>query len=161
MLNAAQRLLQNLTEAQKRPRCVFVTGMEKFIARYSRPGRRAGIARRAQLYKACAKDDFDEGKGNLSTLRLLRDSSSAAWQCDLSAHVLQLHGRHVLNSIVSGAAERSDVKQCDQLLALVAGHDRTAVEPFKEAVCVEYIICVNELYADLNSLLGRLAYDDQ
>jgi hypothetical protein len=150
VLSQAQPMLKKLDEAQRRLRCVFVTGL-RIDAQLPHAQAARGVARLAvlQLYHARQKGDIDEARQ--SVRRILRLSRDLRPRGHL---VTQLVSFTVDGMVLSGVLDFTlsqpglDPKGCDKLLAIVLEHEKQAVNPWDESLRIEYILdrnCLDSL----------------
>ncbi len=142
VLDAAKPALQNLDAAQERPQCVFVTGLG-IGALLPHISAARGFARLAplQLCHTSIEGNFDEAEQAIRrTLRLSRDLRPRGMVVHQLVSIA-IDGM-VLGSITEFTLRGSglDVEQCDRLLALLAEHQRDALEPVEEGLRMDYIM---------------------
>ena len=134
--------LRKFDEAQKRPRCVFVTGIT-FDANISHAQVARSVARVLGLKadRDLRRGDFDGAIASVEkTFRLSRDLRPRGGI--VSQLVSIAIDGHVILKVVPLFLANPGLKpeHCDRLIAAIERHQAAAIEPFAEAAKAEYIL---------------------
>ena len=129
LLAKAEPALKKLDEAQQKPRCVFVTGINIWsLMPHAQSARKFGFLACIQLYHARVKGSFGEAEQAVRrTLRLSRNLRLRG------AVIFQLISNNLDATVLTGITDFTlgqqglTAKDCDRLLALLAEHEREAV----------------------------------
>ena len=158
VLTAARPAFQKIDQAQQKTNCVFVTGLHfDSLLPHAQSARQIARLAQLQLYFSGKKGDFDESeKAIRRTLRLSRDLRPRGVL--ISQLVSVAIDAVVLSSIQNFTLRQPGLKpqQCDRLLALLAEHEKAAIDPNSEGLRMEYVMQRNTL-DDLQT--GRVSLD--
>jgi hypothetical protein len=158
LLTEAQPALKKLDEAQQRPQCMFVVGMDvDSLLPHAQSSRQFCRVACVQLYHARLKGDFGEAEQAVRrTLRLSRDiRPRGVLVVQLVSCVLD---RMILHSVADLTLGQRGLtaRDCDRLMALLLEHERKGVSLADEGFRMEYILLRNALDAMQK---GRLSPD--
>jgi hypothetical protein len=149
VLADAQPTITKLDEAQRKRRCVFISGM-CCDSLYPHGSASRGFARLAciQLYHARLKGNFDEAEQAVHrTLRLSRDLRPRG------TIIMQLISYTLDGMVLKGVADFTlgqqglTAKDCDRLVALLSEHEQEGVSALDEGVRMEYVLARTTLEA--------------
>ncbi|WP_437190803.1 hypothetical protein [Planctomicrobium sp. SH527] len=156
LLKEAAPLLKMIDQAQARPECLFITGLDVNPPLFQvQSGRSIARLDTIQIASACERGDLQTAEHSIQrSLRLARDISPRGPM--ITQLVAMAINATILNAIQQYylPSEKLSTEDCDRILKILRHHDEASLDMYAEGLRTDYVL-VGNMYDELES--GKLS----